>query len=124
MLSWSDRLSDFVMLDRVGAGEVVALMRDKHIRPRDFGVLLALAANFNHHDNSIPCGSSEIAEQLGWNRADAVASLSRLRREAILGRFQHQRNREARYIFNPYFVTAGGPTRRANHWRRFSENLE
>jgi hypothetical protein len=124
MLSWSDRLSNFVMLYRLGAGEVVALMFDKHIRPRDFGVLLAQAANFNHHGNSIHCGSAETAEQLGWNRAESVVSLCLLRREPILGRYQHQRNRKARYIINPYFVTAGGPTRRASHWRRFSESLD
>jgi DNA-binding MarR family transcriptional regulator len=123
MLGKNRDLNDFVMMDRAGVADVVALARSKALLPRDFAVLMALIAGWAHSDNTTLGCSASLAEQLGANRADVVRSLARIRKAGLLVRWQRRRSAGNRCIVNPLFVTAGGVSRRLQHRGRFLSAL-
>jgi len=123
MFATPGRLSDFVMVDRAAAADVVALARSRDLLPRDYAVLMALIAGWAHNDNSTLHCSAALAEQLGANRADVVRSLARIRRAGLLVRWQGRRSVGSRGIVNPLFVTAGGRGPRKAHEERFQAAL-
>ena len=116
-------LTDFVMVDRPTAADVVALARSRDLLPRDYAVLMALIAGWAHNDNSTLGCSAVLAEQLGANRADVVRSLARIRKAGLLVRWKGRRSIGNRFIVNPMFVTAGGLGRRQEHQERFRSAL-
>ena len=118
-------LTDFVMVDRPAAADVVALVKSRALEPRDGVVLWALLANWEHSDNSTLYCSQTLAEQLGTNRLNLMGSLNRLRRAGLLARWQPQRiTLGSRAIVNPLYVTSGGKGRRKAHRERFEEALK
>jgi hypothetical protein len=123
-------LTDFVMVDRPAAADVVALVKSRALEPRDGVVLLALLANWQHSDNTTSYCSQTMAEQLGTSRQNLIGSLNRLRRAGLLARWQPQPQRGhyttlgSRGLLSPLFATSGGKGQRAQHLERFREALE
>lgn len=123
MFGVARELCDFMMIDRHGVAEVVALARSKALQPRDYAVLMALISGWTHTDNSTTGSSAELAAQLGANRDDVIRSLARLRRAGLLVRWKAGRERRNRSILSPSFITAGGRLRRLEHLDRFHAQL-
>jgi DNA-binding MarR family transcriptional regulator len=122
-------LSDFLMVDRAAAANVVALARSRDLLPRDIAVLMALIAGWAHTDNTTDSRSAALADQLGANRADVARSLARIRKAGLLACWRGRRSNdgrrilESRGVLNPTFVTAGGSGRRKAHEERFRAAL-
>jgi len=122
-------LLDYVMVQRLGAADVVALVKSRVLEPRDGVVLWALLANWDHTNNTTTTCSAALAEQLGAHRVEVTRSLSRIRKAGLAVRWHnpprpHRRTPLARRaVLNPLFVTSGGKGQRARHQGRFEEML-
>jgi len=120
-------LLDYVMVQRLGAADVVALVKSKALEPRDGTVLWALLANWDHDNSTTSHASKDLGEQLGIHPDEVTRSLSRLRKAGLLVRWHqprrhHRRTSLARLaVLNPLFVTSGGKGQRARHLERFKE---
>jgi len=114
---------DFVMVHKQGQEALIALLAERKLLPRDLAVVWGLLPHLNWRSGRLKVTATFLANQLGMRLPDVTNSLKRLRENLVISKVYDEASGETYYLFNPYYVSAGGVKRRGHARQQFRESL-
>lgn len=122
-LSLSDSLDRFAKFYLSGMSEVLKLIANKKILPRDVAVLIAMASEMQIRSGRTRMRASKIADLLNVSQNHVQASIKRLRQAQLIVKTTDNRTHEVVYLISPYLFAGGSEKQRGLQTRVFHEAI-
>jgi hypothetical protein len=105
-------------------GEVIALLAERILQPRDVAILYCLAEMLNPANGKAVITTSGLARKINMRQPLVAHSIKRLKAARIA---VNRKDRDGGYWYfrlNPKYVSVGSASQRAKHWRDFAAALQ
>jgi hypothetical protein len=121
MQSKQDTEELFVKAHLEGTKQVVELLGDRRLQPRDAAVLMGLLSHVSWRSGKAQVSAGHLAEELGMIDKHVISSITRLRKELVVTKLLE--DGLPYYLLNPWMFSVGAPQQRGYFKKLFSDSL-
>ena len=111
----------FVKAHLEGTKQVVELLRDRRLQPRDAAVLMGLLSHVSWRSGKARVSAGHLAKELGMIDKHVISSITRLRKELVVTKLLEEGL--PYYLLNPWMFSVGAAQQRGYFKRLFSDSL-